>query len=296
MEAQNGYIYLASYNVQTNKIFKRYFEACDTFIPTILSSLELHKQNIQSNFRRFKHNLITHHTNIHQELEAAFPITNSNTHGALDQIDFIIKKIEKNPQKSAVSILKVIKSSNLMKAEFDVYDMLSSNNPSIEFYNHSPHKLILLVISPFWLEFVEKGIKINIKECKQFVYVDYKSISVVINNILENASKYILPNSNLYITFDNSNKYIDINFEMVSLKIEQSELYSIQEEGISGTLAKKLNLAGNGIGLGISNKLLQLNKGQLIIKINTDTQKNVNNKGIPFEKNIFTIRLPKSFA
>lgn len=291
-ETENGNIYLASYTAETNKIFKRYFEACDYFIPSLTKSLELQKTKTKYNFRRFKHNLVTHHTKIHQELEFAFSVDNSDK-GIHNQIDYIQNILQTDTKQSAISILKIIKSSNLMKSEFDVYDMLSSENPTLELFYHSPRKLIHLVISPFWLELIEKGIKINIGECNERVNVDYRYISVVLSHIFENTSKYILKNSTLDIYFTDKRKEIEISFEMMSLKIEESEKEKIFSENFSGHYAKSITLAGSGIGLNLVKKLVEINNGNVSVEINISPTENEKLMGIPYEKNKFNITLPK---
>jgi hypothetical protein len=291
-KTKNGIIYLASYDVQTNKIFKRYFEACDFFIPSLSESISLQKTKTKNNFRRFKHNLISHHTIMLQELEKAFPISNSEK-GIHNQIDFVKDILKQEPKETALSILKVIKSVNLMKSEFDVYDMLSSENPTLEFFQHYPHKLILLVLNPFWLELIEKGIKINVQECEEQITIDYKSIAVVFTHLFENTSKYIARNTSFDISFNSKDNMVEIIFEMNSLKIKKQEKDKIFNENYSGDFAKATTLSGNGIGLSIVKKLVELNSGNISVELDIEPYKRNKIMGIPFEQNRFKIQLPK---
>lgn len=291
-KTKNGIIYLASYDVQTNKIFKRYFEACDFFLPSLAESVTLQKTKTKQNFRRFKHNLVSHHTIMLQELESAFPISNSEK-GIHNQLDFVQDILKNEPKETALSILKIIKSVNLMKSEFDVYDMLSSENPSLEFFQHYPHKLILLVLNPFWLELIEKRVKINVLECKEEITVDYKSIAVVFTHLFENASKYIARDSAFTVSFKNKGEMIEIIFEMTSLKINPEEKDKIFNEYYSGDYAKATTLSGNGIGLSVVKKLIELNFGNVFVEVDINPSKRTKVMGIPFEQNCFKIQLPK---
>lgn len=291
-ESEVGKIYLASYTAPTNKIFRRYFEACEFFVPTLAQSVDVQKNSVKQNFRRFKHNLVTHHTNIIQQLESTFPIDTAEK-GIHNQIEFVQKILADDPKEAAVAILKVIKSANLMKSEFDVYDMLSSDKPVLEFYYHNPHKLVLLVLNPFWLEFIEKGVRIDVRECSCEVSVDYKSIAVVFSHMFENASKYSASDSTLRISFVENGLSMTIVFEMISLKIKPEEKDKIFDEEFSGEYAKGLALSGNGIGMSIVKNLLSLNKGSIELEIDTDPSARKTIMGIPFEKNIFKITLPK---
>lgn len=291
IKSNGNQIYIASYNVATNKMLKPYFEAIEFFIPNLNSITASSKEIVRQDFRRFKHNLITQHTLMLQELEKSFSLE-TNEKGINNQIEFIEKLLIENPRQSAISILKLIKNVNLIKAEFDVYDMLSIKNPSLEFFTHNPHKLTLLVLSPFWLELIEKGIKINISECKGEVYVDYRSISVALSHIFENTSKYICRNTTLNITYLENNGFIVINFEMISLKIKPEEKEKIFEDNYSGDYAKSTTLAGSGIGMSIVKKLTELNRGEIIVEIDTDEKLREKVMGIPYEKNIFRMKLP----
>jgi hypothetical protein len=291
-ESENGKVYLASYSAPTNKIFRRYFEACEFFIPTLVQSVDVQKNAVKQNFRRFKHNLVTHHTNIIQQLESTFPIDTAEK-GIHNQIEFVQKILADDPKEAAVAILKVIKSANLMKSEFDVYDMLSSDKPLLEFYYHNPHKLVLLVLNPFWLEFIERGIRIDVRECGCEILVDYKSIAVVFSHMFENTSKYSASDSTLRISFVENPNSVTIVFDMISLKINPEEKDRIFDEEFSGEYAKGLALAGNGIGMSIVKNLLALNKSSIELDIDTDPASRKTIMGIPFEKNIFKITLPK---
>jgi signal transduction histidine kinase len=291
IKSNDNLIYIASYNVATNKMLKPYFEAIEFFIPNLNSITSSSKEIVKQDFRRFKHNLITQHTLMLQELEKSFTLE-TNEKGINNQIEFIQKLLIENPRQSAITILKLIKNVNLMKAEFDVYDMLSIKNPSLEFFTHNPHKLTLLVLNPFWLELIEKGIKINISECKGEVYVDYRSVSVALSHIFENTSKYICRNTTLSISYTENNGFIIINFEMISLKIKPEEKEKIFEDNYSGDYAKSTTLAGSGLGMSIVKKLTELNKGEIIVEIDTDEKLNEKVMGIPYEKNIFKMKLP----
>lgn len=294
ISSNGNVIYIASYNVATNKMLKPYFEAIEFFLPNLNSITASSKEIVKQNFRRFKHNLITQHTMMLQELEKSFSL-DSNEKGINNQIDFIQKLLTENPRQSAVSILKLIKNVNLMKAEFDVYDMLSIKTPNLEFFTHNPHKLTLLVLNPFWLELIEKGIKINICECKGEVYIDYRSISVALSHIFENTSKYICRNTTLNISYNEVNEFIIINFEMISLKIKPEEKEKIFEDDYSGEYARSTTLAGSGLGMSIVKKLTELNKGEITVEIDTDEKSREKVMGIPYEKNIFKMKLPLNY-
>ena len=290
-----GSVYLATAEKNlTNKIFKRYFDSCFFFLPQLVEKEKEFREKELQNFRRLKHNLITHNTNILQELEKNFP-QKKISKAAKNQIEYIENIIEKNKKAIAIATLKILKRANLMKSEFDVYDMLvSKNKPYLEFDEHNIHKIILQILSPFWLEFVEKGIQVEINDCHELVRVDYRSISVAFTHLFENAVKYTAPNTGLKIGFESEKDKISICFEMTSLKITQNDLDKIYDEAYSGEHAEKWNKHGSGLGMNIVKELLTYNNGEISIQINVNPSENLNIlNSIPFERNRFYVKLPK---
>lgn len=285
-------IYLVSYDRKiTNKIFKRYFEACIYFLPNLRKSKAEIKDFEEKNFRRLKHNLISHNTNILQLLYKLFP-QDSLVHGSKNQVQIIREIITTKSNEAAHTILRVLKSANLMKSEFDVFDMINSDKPYLEFDRHSAHKITLLTLTPFWLDLIEKGVVIDIGKCHETVLVDYKSISVALCHLFDNATKYISPNTIFKIYFKNHPKEVDINLEMTSLKITDTDMANIFRDNYSGELATKLGKSGSGLGMNIVKRLVELNHGEISIKRNIESKQRIGSM-IPFERNLFIIRLSK---
>src|SRR5271163_982410 len=92
-----------------------------------------------------------------------------------------------------------------------------------------------------------------------------KSMSVVFSHMFDNTTKYIAPRTKLHIGFKSSAQTLDIIFEMTSLKIKPDEIDRIFEETESGEYAKKIGKSGNGIGMHVAKRLLDLNKGAIEI-------------------------------
>ncbi|PKR80951.1 hypothetical protein CW751_07230 [Brumimicrobium salinarum] len=291
----DGYqIYIISYQENvTNKILNHYLNSIVHLIPLLTSSRQNMEEKLNKNFRRLKHNIVTHSTNIHQELEKSFPLSN-NSKGARNQISEIKETLKNDLDQSAKSILKLIKSSNLLRFEFDIYDLLSSPTPYLEFDNHEIHKIILFNLSPYWFDLIQKKTIINVNDCYEKVNIDPKSISVVLSLLFENATKYIANNSELCVKFEKTPDYLTIKIEMTSLKIKPYNVDKIINDGVSGEYAEKLGLSGDGLGLSIANKLVKYNKGELLIEPNINESENIQQMGIPYERNRFVLNLKKS--
>ncbi len=291
--SENGYyLYLACYDLNiTNKIFNHYLKVFKLLSKEVIQNLELNKTKESQKTRRLKHNLINHNTNILQELYKLIP--QDSFKAGTNHVEIIQNGIKKDIKKSAFTYLKVLKSSNLMKAEFDVYEMLDKNNPYLDFYEHQIHKVILLTLNPFWLDLVENKININIQPFHEKVNIDYKTISVALSHLFDNATKYVMPNTELKITFKSTTNLLYVEFDMISLKVEAEEVVKIFSEEVSGYWSEQLELAGDGIGMFMINKLIKLNNGEIEFKANVDKSKELKYNNIPYENNKITITLKK---
>ena len=284
-------LYFASYDEElTNKIFKHYLNAFEIVIPIVLKTqLEIEKQDKQK-ARRLKHNLITHSTKIQQELYKLVSqekLTGENN----KQIEIIEEVIKRKLKETAYAYLRILKNINLMKSEFDVYDMLNSSTPYVDIISHPIHKVILLGMNTFWLDFLEKDMDVHIEPSLENVLIDYKSFSVVLSHILDNAIKYCCPNSDFFIKFHRNQNKLSIEFTMLSLRVGINEIDNIFIENYSGEWAKKLEIAGSGIGMNIIKRLISLNRGKVIFLSNIEPSRAINKNGIPYEINKLIIEL-----
>ena len=211
-----------------------------------------------------------------------------------NHLDVIQKVIDNNSKKASFSYLKILKSSNLMKAEFDVYEMIDDENPYLDFYDHQIHKVLMLTLNPFWLDLVEKKIDIHIDPFYEKAFIDYKSISVAFSHIFDNITKYILPHTELIVSFNINQEKINIVMDMTSMKVEEEEIIKIFSETISGKWSKETDTAGDGIGMFVVKKLIKLNNGDVKFLRNYDNSSEINYNGIPYEKNRIEIYLNKS--
>lgn len=286
-------VYAASYNDSiTNKIFKNKIEGISIIGGLIDLEVSSIKSQESQKTRRLKHNLINHNSNILQELYKLIP--QDAFRGGGNHVDLIEGILRKDIRKAAYTYLKVLKSSNLMKAEFEVYDMLDGDKPYLDFTDHPIHKVLILTLNPFWLDLAEQQVTINIQPFYEKVFIDYRSVSVSLSHIFDNAAKYIMPHSDINISFENSGDEVVIKLNMMSLKVEPEELSKIFDESNSGKWAKKLDLNGDGVGMFMVKKLIEMNDGSVEFIANYNNQSAVNYNGTPYENNVIMIRLKKS--
>lgn len=294
LENDNFIFYLCCYDEdKTNKIFKHQLAAGESFLIAYKETYKMMSEVEKKKTLRLKHNLSTYSTKIHQELYKLFPQDkiSGNIHNQREVVGAIL---EKNPDHAVTTFLRILKNSNLIKSEFDVYDILHNPNPHVDRQNHSIHKVITLSLSSFLLDFISKNIKLDMDKCDGFMSFDYKSISSILCHIFDNATKYVAPNSTFKISVDEDASYFNLIFDMISLKVNENELNKIFEEGFSSDFSEKLGYAGSGIGMNIIKRLSELNNFRLEFKNNVDPTKGIERLGIPFEQNILTIGIPKN--
>lgn len=296
---RNGFIKSWNYNLflscnnqnTTNKMFKHYLTCFKELSYQIVSLIDSNKEKENQNTRRLKHNLINHNANILQELYRLFP--QENFKGESNHLDIIENAVSKDLHKTASAFLRILKNSNLMKAEFDVYEILWKENPDLDFIDHQIHKIVLLSLQPFWLDLIQNRIHILIEPFPNKIKIDYKTLSVAFAHIYDNATKYLLHGSDLKINFKDSSDEIKIIFDMISLKICPDELDDIFCENISGKFSKKHWLAWNWIWMFMISKLITLNNWNISLRINMDESKCRVINGIPYENNILEIIFKK---
>jgi K+-sensing histidine kinase KdpD len=294
LENDNFIFYLCCYdNDKTNKIFKHQLAAGESFLLAYKKTYKMMSESEKKKTIRLKHNLSTYSTKIHQELYKLLPQDkiSGNIH---NQREIVKSILEKNPDHAVTTLLRILKNSNLIKAEFDVYDILHSPNPHVDQQTHSIHKVITLSLSSFLLDFIGKGIKLNMDECDGIMSFDYKSMSSILCHIFDNATKYVAPNSNFKISVEEDESHFNLIFDMISLKVNENELNKIFDEGFSSDFSEKLGYAGSGIGMNIIKRLSELNKFKLEFKNNIDPTKGIERLGIPFDQNILIIGIPKN--
>lgn len=281
-------------NVDSSKLWKKKVQLLVDFAPVFQDLKKELTEEFITTTDRLTHNLKKYNAHCVQASENILdPYTNSS--GTKAQIDTIKHNLTQNVSKSSSSLLKIIKNNKLIQAELSVYDRLYKNNSNkLEKLHHSIHRLVKATISAFWDSFLENSVEIEIDNCYEEVHVDYETITVALVHIIENCSKYSCPHSILKIGFqDVENNKLKIIFKMLSLKILEEEKEDIFMEGISGENSCKNELNGSGTGLFLVKKFIELNEGEIVLKINTNTSKNMNYNGIEYQENHFEIILPK---
>ncbi len=284
---KNGKLFLCSCDAKTTKLFKDEFHA---LIPCIKSLADIaNRVSIESRQRtdRVVHNLKSINGHAIQELENLVP---QKDIGKNQNIDYVTNVIQENPKEAALTFFRMAKFNRSMKAELTVYEkLLHVDNILLQKQNHKVPEIIMSVLYPFFVDFHEKEVYVRVDNIDTRVLLDFETFYVALYHLVENATKYVKPKTQIHITFNVGNGEFLIKMNMRSLYIEPSEENNIFNEGYSGIWAKKTQRQGKGIGMYRARKLIELNNGTLSINAGKDISKV---KGVEYATNTFIISIP----
>lgn len=263
---------------------------------TVISVVQKHKQtameeaNMLTN--RLVHNVVTYNAHI---LQAIYSLVGQEELARVGskQVNLFDECIDRNRRNAAIQLLRILKNANLMKTEFSVFSKLYDRAPVISMDEHEIHRIVSLVFNSFWLDFVDKNVKVQIGECHEKVLIDYESTVAAISHIVDNATKYIAQEGILDVEFHKQDKQLTVVFDMLSLKIEPDEAESIFDEGYSGRIPRETNLAGKGVGLYMVKEMLRLNNASIKCIPNVSGRPSIYFNNFPYENNRFKIIFEK---
>jgi len=259
-----------------------------------LKDIELIKEKLNVESQKLIHNLTKTNGHNIQELYAVVP-QDLLTQNLNFQLESIQKKLLENPGEAARTFLRIAKNNAGMKVEFSVINKLMEGETTVRNRRHQIRKVTLNLFHIFFQDFKDINVYVNFEENDDYLIFDYEILHVALYHLIDNATKYIRPNSTLTVRFQKKDDDFNLKLEMSSLKISSEEKIMLFHEGFSGSVAIKMGKAGKGLGLGTIAKILELNNAELVIENNFAIQKAVREKGIDYEENAFTIRF-KNFA
>lgn len=208
-------------------------------------------------------------------------------------------KIQKIAEEGQLDIpnllLKLHKNHLAIKTEFEVFEKLYTKNPFLSKKRHKVHRVLMNVFYPFFSDFQEKEVFVNILQSEIKSSFDYDTIHVAFFHLFENAYKYSKPKSLLEVDITENHDSIIINFTMESLAINDSEIPLVFTEGWSSNISKGTGKSGNGLGMYIVKRLVELNNGIVKFESIPNTRHTYSNNGleIEYQKNNISISLPQ---
>jgi len=239
------------------------------------------------------HNTKNFNSSINLELEGI--VSEKEFLYSKNKIDLIKSSIIDKPVYVAEIIEKIIRWAKHASISYIAMDYYSPKaNIKIDDLNY--FKIHGLLIASYYLyeqDFKDKNIKVNFGDGSELkVFVDYNTIKTAFVQIFDNAVKYCAENTEINISFNNSDDFLDIIFEMNSLCISDDEMDKIFLHGERGIFAEKYDYKGEGIGMGVVKKMLDLNNGKIFIERNGNACNLKNKNDHPICNNRFIVKLP----
>lgn len=251
-----------------------------------------HKSAIEGHFNALSHNVVTYNG---KSITAAYLLVpQDKLVSASDKKEFVKNCINKEPDTAADSLLTMLKGLELTKNEFSVYNKLhcGTDQGSISRQRHKIHKLMQMAINVFWRDFQDKKIKIDNGSCDFFVSVEFESFMPALIHLMDNMSKYTIPNHEVSITYKKVDKTLLIKLAMLSFFVFPDEKERIWDVGYSGKLAKQTQKDGNGLGMHAMKKLIELNMGKFIFKPDVRLENAIGFEGVMYANNEIAIEIP----
>lgn len=243
------------------------------------------------NTARLIHNLTTLNAHSIQEVYSLIP--QEEISGRInDHLKYVVNKINADPIEASRVILRIAKNNAAMKTEFSVFKKLFIAEPHLRPTHHKMHKVLMNIFYLFYPDFTDKNVSVSIEPSEAMAFFDYESIHVALYHLIDNASKYTLPNSKLTIQILQDRKYTSLIFKMRSTKIAPEESGRIYDEGFSGSTPKIIGKSGDGIGMSLVKRIMESNHGLVSHRSLPNTREI--SFGIDYDINEFTLQLPNS--
>lgn len=249
-------IYLEAENNDEKKsgaIRKRFFD--------ILERVSKNFMDEQRNrFNKYNHIIQTISTQILQKMNGFWGDTkwhSSEYSEALKNIENI-SSLKKNETSRLIHYFN--KMSIDLKSHVEGWDIIYiKDNYTPSYEEVSLKKAILNQYSSFAEDFNELNIQIRFSDYfseEYTVYLDKKLFSLIMYNFFSNVLKYSMPEEVVRFNYSDELKSLDIS--MYSTRIERVEISKIFDDGVRGIHANDASSSGNGSGLYVIKKSLDL--------------------------------------
>ncbi|NML66098.1 HAMP domain-containing histidine kinase [Hymenobacter sp. RP-2-7] len=236
--------------------------------------------------KRLIHNITSNNAHSIQELYSLVP-QEAVTKNIRKQISTVSSYIRDNESEVALTLLKLAKHNAALKTEIIVFNKIYEESPSLSFKRHRIHKVVMNVMHLFGQELLAANVDVQVQPSTEQIEVDYDSLHVALYHFFDNTTKYILPDSTLYISFKRLGDLFILSFKMMSTRIGLEEKGKIFEEGYSGTNAKKAGKSGDGIGMYQIQRLLKINNAYVYWSEPMNYENSQEIEGVLYDENTF---------
>lgn len=294
ISGKNGSVIVCSDSASSTKNFKIELQNCLDSIPQLMRFRKEVEQDVSSKHSAkmdmLVHNLKSQNAHAIQELYDF--VTEEEFYRNINaSVDTVLERIEKRRRSAALLFLRLAKINSAMNNEIFIYENLikSASNLTLSPRLYNLRDVVMLTFHEFMEDFNKKNIYIDAQEYYERVKLDFRTTRFVIYHIISNSAKYVKSNTAIKVTFYKTNAGHVVRMAMTSYYIDEDVLQHIYEEGYSGPQAKRLGTAGQGLGMYLVNRVMNLNGLSLSI---TAGKEILNVKNIEYANNIFEISIP----
>ncbi|XKE44605.1 ATP-binding protein [Halomonas organivorans] len=283
----------SSYQEKSKNSFRGKLEGYEELVRQLVVEKTKQREEEVVSFKRHLHNLVSLNAVAIQSVYANIPQESFIQKKREELISAITRHVRSSPEESAKLVIDLLKNEILKKAELSAYNKIFQDEAP-DIFSYPAHKIVLLVLNSFWDEFREKDVRVSLDNFYKKVLIDFDAFAAVLTHIFHNSSKYILPKSKLFITFEElEDGFVKIGFEMTSLRIRDDEKSLIFKKDFSGSEPKRLKRHGEGLGLWVVTELLSSMQGRISVEADVDKRRRRNKMGVNYELNRFNIFLPR---
>ena len=181
-----------------------------------------------------------------------------------DKVEYIRNKLIKNPRSFASEILNVLQSTGQIMSEYSVIDFVdpTANLHRSDFQRHRVHAVCLMSYYLYEQEFRTRKLRVNIGTSNEYCFVNFATARTAISQLFDNCLKYCKPDTAIQVTFGViSHDFVEMQFEMTSLAFDNGSKVELTMPGVRGHYAQELGYEGKGMGMGIIQRMMELNRG-----------------------------------
>ncbi|MCL4529063.1 MAG: HAMP domain-containing histidine kinase [Chloroflexi bacterium] len=197
--------------------------------------------------------------------------------GLQAHVDNLIIHYEDWDDKRILQVLETIRSTSRWMARVTMNFALIAQSPRPDGNSHSNQwvklKPLLSECVTDILDFAKFN-RVTIKlddsvQDSQKVFVDRILFGLAISNLLENAVKYALADTDVHIAVASDESFLKICITDYGVPLSGDDIRDIFEFGFRGESATIKVAAGAGIGLPIARKILQDHDGDILVQPST---------------------------
>lgn len=231
------------------------------------ASLAIDNTRTRSLLERDATELAVHNTrNLNAEINNKLLslISEHDLSSSADKVEYIRDKLTENPRKFASEILNVLQSTEQIMSEYSVIDFVDPtvNLHRSDFQRHRLHTVCLMSYYLYEREFRTRKLRVNIGTSTEYCFVNFATARTAISQLFDNCLKYCKPDTAIQVTFSvTSPHFVEMQFEMTSLAFDNGRKAELTISGIRGHYAQELGYEGKGVGMGIIQRMMELNRG-----------------------------------